>query len=449
MATRMGQAARSQLHLTRSLASQVLPAMLGMLAVSCYIMADTWFIAAALGNTGLASLNIAIPFFSFMEGLSLMLGMSCGTALSLNLAGGKRLEAQRSLYSSLVLAALLTVGQMLLGLWMPEGLLRLLGADAVTLSGARVYARTLCLFAPAFVLNELLAACLRNQNRPKRAMAGMLTASASNIVLDYVFLFPLGLGMFGAALATGLASALACLLQLGPFLRRELLEARGPLLSPRELWRQVSLGQASLVIEWANGIVLVVFNILVLRAGGRVALAAYGIVTNVSIVLIALFTGGSRGAQAVLSQAYGRGQTEQLRHYLRQLLLFFAMLSLLALVLVYVWTGGLVALFNREDNVELGNLAAEGLRLYLLHLPFSALNIVLAQALAACARPAPGRHIALLRALVLLLPLALVLAQLFGLRGIWLSVPICELLVAAYALVAWRRNLAQPLRAEL
>ena len=195
------------------------PGVLGMIGISCYILADTFFVAKGTGSLGLAALNIAIPAYNLMNGLGLMVGVGGATHYSLCRAQGDAVEADRTFTHTLLLGLCIALLFVLTGTFGVVPLSRLLGANAETLDMTAVYLRLLLCFAPFFVTNNVMIAFVRNDGEPGRAMAGMIAGSLFNIVFDWVFIFPCGLGMFGAALATG-ASPLVSLLVLSGHLHR-------------------------------------------------------------------------------------------------------------------------------------------------------------------------------------------------------------------------------------
>lgn len=178
---------------------------LGMLGLSCYILADTYFIAKGMGADGLAALNLAIPVYSFMNGAALMLGMGGATRYSILRGAGDREGADPIFTKTLAYAAALAALFVLIGLFGAERLASLLGAKGAVYDMTRTYLRVILLFSPAFLLNQTLLCFVRNDGGPHLAMAAMVSGSLANIVLDYVFIFPCGMGIFGAVLATGCA----------------------------------------------------------------------------------------------------------------------------------------------------------------------------------------------------------------------------------------------------
>ena len=228
------------------------PGVLGMIGISCYILADTFFVAKGTGSLGLAALNIAIPAYNLMNGLGLMVGVGGATHYSLCRAQGDAAEADRTFTHTLLLGLCIALVFVLTGTFGVVPLSRLLGANAETLDMTAVYLRLLLCFAPFFVTNNIMIAFVRNDGEPGRAMAGMIAGSLFNIVFDWVFIFPCGLGMFGAvsaricsrSAAAGLDFA-RCICYHGvqfDFLYEIIYIIYTPLLSPdKSIWRLPSI----------------------------------------------------------------------------------------------------------------------------------------------------------------------------------------------------------------
>lgn len=181
----------------------------GMIGLSCYILADTFFVSNGLGANGLTALNLAIPIYSFVHGIGLMFGMGGATKYSIYRGQKEYKNADKSFSSTIYIMSALAVIFMLTGILFSGQLTRLLGADKNVYHMTKIYLQVILLFAPAFMANDTLICFVRNDGNPKLSMIGMLTGSFSNIILDYIFIFPLNMGIFGAALATGLAPVIS------------------------------------------------------------------------------------------------------------------------------------------------------------------------------------------------------------------------------------------------
>ena len=408
------------------------PGVLGMIGISCYILADTFFVAKGTGSLGLAALNIAIPAYNLMNGLGLMVGVGGATHYSLCRAQGDAAEADRTFTHTLLLGLCIALVFVLTGTFGVVPLSRLLGANAETLDMTAVYLRLLLCFAPFFVTNNIMIAFVRNDGEPGRAMAGMIAGSLFNIVFDWVFIFPCGLGMFGAALATG-ASPLVSLLVLSGHLRRPSrgFHLRRERLRPRLLPRICAPGLSSLVSELASGITLLLINLVLLRIAGNTAVAAYGVIANLALVESAIFTGLSTGVQPLIS----RSAEADRRRLLRWTVTTALVISALMYVLVFVFASPITAVFNSEHDPALAACAVPGLRIYFAGFLAACINIISAAYFSAAGQASRGFIISLVRSIIAIPPVLFALSALLGVTGVWLTFPAVEALACVLSLL--------------
>ncbi|MCO7159865.1 MATE family efflux transporter [Agathobaculum butyriciproducens] len=408
------------------------PGVLGMIGISCYILADTFFVAKGTGSLGLAALNIAIPAYNLMNGLGLMVGVGGATHYSLCRAQGDAAEADRTFTHTLLLGLCIALVFVLTGTFGVVPLSRLLGANAETLDMTAVYLRLLLCFAPFFVTNNIMIAFVRNDGEPGRAMAGMIAGSLFNIVFDWVFIFPCGLGMFGAALATG-ASPLVSLLVLSGHLRRPSrgFHLRRERLRPRLLPRICAPGLSSLVSELASGITLLLINLVLLRIAGNTAVAAYGVIANLALVESAIFTGLSTGVQPLIS----RSAEADRRRLLHWTVTTSLVISALMYVLVFVFASPITAVFNSEHDPALAACAVPGLRIYFAGFLAACINIIAAAYFSAAGQASRGFIISLVRSIIAIPPVLFALSALLGVTGVWLTFPAVEALACVLSLL--------------
>ena len=418
--------------------------MLGALGLSGYIMADTFFVANRLGADGLAALNLAIPIFGLINGLGILLGIGGATRYSICRYQGDKDRANRSFTLSLLTGLGLGIILALLGAFCARPIALLLGANTDTLPLCIVYLRTVLLFSPCFLLNHVMVCFVRNDGNPKLAMTAMLTGSLANIALDYLFLYPLNMGIFGAALATGIAPVIGlCLSSLHSLTRRNQFHPARPAAPGRSLADLAGLGSAAFLNEFTSCMVLALYNVLMLQAAGTTGVAAYGIVANLALMALSLFTGLSQGAQPLISQAWGRGDRRQVRALCRLALLTALLVGLgLALTALFSATP-LAALFNRDGDPVLEQIAVDGLRIYFLGFLFAGPNIITAAFLGATEQSRASFLLSLFRGGIGIAAIVILLAWLFGMSGIWLAFPVTELLTFFLAFGASRRALRE------
>ena len=407
---------------------------LSQLGVSCYILADTYFISKGVGADGLTALNLAIPVFSVMNGCGFMLGIGSGTKYGIIKGTGNEKRGEVLFTSSLCVVTVLAVIFMLIGLLAADPITVLVGANAEVYDMTRTYLQVILLFSPMFMINNLLGAMIRNDGNTSLAMTAMLSGCLFNIVFDYIFVFPMGLGLFGAVLATAVAPIISILILLQHFMKKKnqfrLIRVRPDV---RLVASAAGLGVPSLVTEVSSGLVIAVFNLLILGLAGNVGVAAYGVVANISIVVIAIYNGIAQGVQPLWSREYGAIQEKNVHRFLSWAMMLTVILAMVIYVGIY-WNADVIAMiFNSGRDMDLQRIAVEGLKIYFTACPFVGANILLAIYFAATDQAAPAQMISLLRGLIVIIPLAFIMANVAGLTGVWMTFPLTELVVCVVA----------------
>lgn len=403
----------------------------GMIGLSCYILADTFFVSDVLGTNGLTALNLAIPVYSFVHGSGLMLGMGGATKYAIFRSRKENQNADHTFSTVLCLTAFLAAMFFLMGIFLSWKITEMLGADETVFSMTQTYLRVILLFAPAFMLNDVLICFVRNDGNPKLSMTAMLTGSFSNIILDYIFIFPLQMGILGAVLATGSAPLISmCILSRHWITKQNHFHIQKLKLFPDLVKDTVCLGIPSLITEVASGIVMIIFNIIILRLQGNTGVAAYGIIANLSLVVTAVYTGIAQGIQPITSRSYGYGDQSSIQKILTYAVTTMLFLSTCIYVVFLLAAGPIVGLFNKEQNILLQQIATVGLKLYFTAIPFAGFNIVLSTHFTSTEQALQAQIVSLSRGFFIIIPMAYFLSHAFGMTGIWLSYPFTELLVS-------------------
>ncbi len=415
---------------------------MGMIGLSCYILADTFFIAAGLGSNGLTALNLAIPIYSFIHGSGLMIGIGGGIKYTIHQSTGDRKAANRIFTNTLYLTAAFAALFMTLGIFAAGPIATLLGADAAVFEMTRIYLQIILLFAPAFLSNNVLLCFVRNDGAPGLAMAAMLTGSFSNILLDWILIFPCNMGIFGAVLATGMAPVISMLV-MSPFFLQKKNRFHIVKCAPgkHQALEILSNGVPSLLTELSSGIVMIVFNFIILGLEGNVGVAAYGVVANLSLVVVSVYTGIAQGIQPIISQNYGIGHCKNITAIMKYALITMMIFSLIIYGIMYIGAAPIAAIFNSEQNVLLQSIAEIGLKLYFTACPFVGFNIILSMYFIAVDCPVPAQWLSLLRGFLVIIPMTFVLAWLLQIYGVWLSFPATESAVAVIGILWYQKLL--------
>lgn len=400
---------------------------LGMLGSAGTILADAYFVSDKLGATGLASMNIAMCAFGLMNGTGLLFGVGGATRYTLLKSRGNKTEANKVFVLAFFTA--LTIGGIFLlaGLLFSKEISYLLGANEDTIFMCNLYLKTILCFAPAFVLNHLLMAFVRNDDDPGLSMRAMMIGSLTNIVFDYIFMYWIELGIFGAAFATGLAALVGIGISCLHFSsNKNHLQFVYTEIKLQEICNIIFLGISSFITEFSSGVVLVVFNLLILDIAGNTGVAAYGIVANLALMILAIMNGISLGIQPLISKMYGTGHDKIAKYLYQKGLILTFIIGVIVFITTYTFSPALVLCFNSGGDDALQILAERGVQLYFIGFLFVGYNYLTSAYFNAMEKPRQAFIIASFRGFIGIITTVCVLAVCFDITGIWLSFPIVE-----------------------
>lgn len=401
---------------------------LGLMGMSAYILADTYFISVADGAGGIATLNLVLPVYSLIFAIGAMIGVGGATRYMLVTSSGK--SRANDYYSNCIIWALL-IGAlfMLAGLFFPGAILSRLGGDETILRLGIPYLRIILLFAPLFMIEHIAGAFTRNDGAPTAAMAGLLVSSLFNVLFDYILMFPLGLGMVGAALATAFSPLIDICICLTHILsKKNHLRFHWRVPSAKLLFQACQLGVPSFIGEFASGVTTLVFNSLILALAGNNGVAAYGVIANVSIVVIAVFNGIAQGTQPLVSHYFGCGERKKQRVMLRYSVAASIVFSALVIAATTVYPVQIAGIFNSEGNAAMRDLAVSGMPVYFAGMLFAGVNIVATGYLSAIGNAFWATVISILRGVAAIIFFAVLLSRFFRMTGIWAAFPAAEML---------------------
>ena len=392
----------------------------GMIGISVYILADTFFISVHSGADGLAVLNLILPVYGLVYAIGSMIGIGSATRYAINKAKGENTD--HYFVQSLVWTIIVAIPFMLIGIFIPDKALALLGADAGLIRLGRSYLRIMLIATPFFMCNYTFTAFARNDGAPSIAMIGSICGSMFNIVFDYILMFPAKLGLSGAALATTICPLVTMSICTTHYLsRRNQVGFKWTTPSFKHIISCCQLGISAFVGEISSGVTTIVFNFLILGIAGNVGIAAYGVVANLSIVAVAIFNGLAQGAQPLMSESYGKGEAAQVKKLLKWSLVVCLAAEALLELIIWTATDPLIHIFNSENNMQMLTYAHTGMRLYFLGFLIAGINIVLVAYFSATDEPRTAITGSLMRGFFAIIICAVILSKLFGLNGVWIS----------------------------
>lgn len=412
---------------------------LGSVGLSIYILADSFFVSKKLGVLGVSVMNLTMPLFNLMEGLGLLLGMGGATLFVID-------KIQEPSNSKKVFPQIFRVGLglgiffMILGLTCPRAIAGLLGANASIIGMTTEYTHIILIGGPVFVLNNFFLSFVRNDRDTLLAMIAMLASSIWNVVADWLFILVFGWGMLGAGLATSSAPLVSILIMsVHWFNGKNTLSFKPSGFRMSNLKYTLSLGLPSFLMEMSNGVTIFIFNRIILTVSNEYAVAAYGVITNVLLVALALFTGTAQGIQPFVSKEFARRGFKKAFKALHMAIRVALGIALLVYVVSVVFRGPIVEAFNEQHNAYVAALATKGLPILLFSLFFSAINNQLIIFLSSADATKQSIGLVLFRGYLLVWPVLLPLAFTLKMDGVWLGMPIIEAISLVAGLILIRR----------
>lgn len=409
---------------------------IGMIGMSVYILADTFFIANGVGANGLTALNLALPIFNLVNGTGLMLAMGGATKYNVCKSRGDSHGMDSAFVNTMYAAAFFSAVYMLCGALFSVKIASALGANSEVLQSTAIYLKVIMLFSPAFICNNIAISFVRNDGAPALSTAAMTVGSLSNIVMDYVFVYPLAMGIFGAVLATGFSPCISMLILSSHKIRgKNGFHFRRMAPSFKVIGNVAALGVPSLITELSVGIVILVFNMIILRLAGNIGVAAYGVISNMSLVVVSVYTGVAQGMQPLSSRAHGEGNFKSARKFFKYACVTAVAGAAVIYPLLACFANPITSVFNSENNATLQQIAVQGLRLYYIATPFLGFNVVLTVFLTSVENPRPAQALSILRGIAVIVPVAFALSAAFGMAGVWCSFPVSEFICAVFGII--------------
>lgn len=414
-----------------------------MLGTSIYVLIDTLFISIAAGALGLTALNLVLPIFNLFNALGLLLGVGGATIFSLN----KILHPERieSLYSSLMIsAAILGITLAILIDIFSVGIVDFLGANNATRALAITYVRIVAWCGPFVMCNYVSINFIRNDGNPTLTMLATVIETSSVIIIDWFFIFGLGLKMEGAALAVIFSPAISLVvLSFHRQFKNRRLHFHLVRPSFKPLIESARLGSAAALNELSSGVSVFFFNHVLLILANNYAVAAYGVISNIAIVVLAIANGVALGVQPVASREYGEHHFNNVSHALRVGIIITLALALTEFIILTTFKYPIISLFNTQNSLQLVHYAAVGLPIYFTSAFFSALNYLFILFLTATNSARASFALSLLRGYLVLLPLIFILPFFFGLEGVWAAVPLTEFIVTGIGFILIHQRINQ------
>ena len=401
-------------------------------------------VARGVGEYAMTAVNLSVPFVNLLFSIAVIFAVGTSTIIAY-LLGQKNAQSANKLFSQ-NLATLVVIGVTIsvLVLAFTEPLARLLGAEEVTLEYTIHYLQGLAPFAVCFMISYNLEVLVKTDGRPRLALVTVCVGCVTNCVLDYLAIFHWGLGIWGAAAATGVSQLLTCIIYLTHFLGKHTTFHPVRFRMDWKIYRRLlPIGISDGLTELCNGLMIFLFNHTILRCIGTDGLVAYTIIAYANTLVINITMGVSQGSQPLISFQNGRGDGTAIGNLLRYGLRTMCGIAAVCFTVLFLAAPKLVAVYLPEAGAEMLTFATDAFRRYsLCYLPVG-FNIYIAGFLTAMERSLPAVSISTGRGLILQGSILLLLAAVLGGSSIWFAPVISEVLclgLSVFFLLQLRRT---------
>ena len=413
----------------------LIPSLGSAMVMSIYTLTDAVVIGKGVGPNALAALSITTPLLCILMATGILFGVGGSVQMSVYRGTGSYEKANR--FFTLSFAALAVLAILL---WIVYGfgiqtLLRVMGANETLYPYALAYMRYINVFLPVAVFSNYIAIFVRADGDPNRAMAGVLLGGVVNIVLDIVFVFPMQMGIGGAALASAIGMVIQVVVGITHFFSRK---NKLQFIRPKHVFSSViqiiANGIPSFFNEFANGFIVLLFNIQILKYCGEAALSVYSVISNCVILFNSLFTGVGQSIQPIIATNYGGGKWDRIQKIRKMSFFTIFVMGLLFSLSGILFPNGVCSIFMNLDD-EMKMIAQKGVRTYFVAFLPMGMNLLTSYYLQSVLNVRKSLCISLLRNVILSSVVILVFPILFGGNSLWMAMPVVEIVVMFLSIV--------------
>ena len=415
-----------------------LPSIFGMLAVSSAAVIDGFFVGNYVGASGIAAINLAMPIFSILFGLALMLGLG-SSVVSGKLLGEGDIQTASIMFSKTVIAVtLLSITIITVIYFSLESFLLAFGATGDLLTDTTVYISLFLPFIPFLMIGIILDYFVKTDNRPNLAFLALFISALVNIILDWLFIVLFKQGIAGAALATGISQIALIIILLPHFYSAK---ATIKFTTLKGDWSAIikaaNNGASEFINEASLGITTLIFNYIMLKSLGVDGIAAFAVISYLIWFSIMINFGISDSLQPIISKNYGARKALRIESFIKYALIS-VILSGIAIMIITIQIPDLLAELFLESKDERAIKIVLTFTAFIWPLfLFNGINFVISAYFTAVHKPVQSIFIALSRSLLFPVLLVYLLPKYFGQAGIYMAIPIAEFITLLMALILY------------
>lgn len=413
------------------------PTLIAMIFNSVLTVVDGIFVGHGVGPLGLAAVNIIAPTFMVATGLGLMFGIGASVIASIRLSENNDKAARIIMTQSFLVGTLLVLAIVLVAMLCPHMMAGLLGATDELMPNALSYLLTLMPGLPFLLFQCVGMMLIRLDGSPRFAMWCEVVPASINIVLDYIMVFPLGMGVAGAGLATSISCAIGGIMVIVYFIwfsdrlkfYRLKMSLTSLVLTLRNTWYMIKIGFATFLSELAMSVMMITGNLVFLQRMGENGVAAFSISCYLFPIVFSISNAVAQSAQPIISYNYGAHQPARIIRALKISLFTAVLCGLIVTAMLSLCDRYIVGAFLSSTEPAYA-LACHGLPLFATCAVFFAINISFIGYYQSIEDAGLSTLYTLLRGIIFLVPSFLLLPRLLGNNGAWLAIPMAEVLTS-------------------
>ena len=419
-------------HFTyKTLIRFTIPTIIMMIFTSIYGVVDGIFVSNCVSSEAFAAVNLIMPVLMILGTVGFMIGSGGSALIAKTIGQGEKEKANE--YFSMLIYLLIIIGLILsiIGIIAIKPISGLLGARENILEDCIIYGRVLLIFLIPFILQNCFQNFLVVAEKPTFGLIISIITGITNMALDFVFIYVLKMGVFGAAAATGISQLVGGVIPLVYFIRKNNspLKITKAKFEWKAIWQSCTNGSSEMLTNLSMSLVNMLYNMQLMKYAGTDGVVAYGIIMYIGFVFSGTYLGYSMGTAPIIGYHYGAENTDELKSLLKKSLKLIAITSIVMTGLAEVSSKLLASIFV-SYNAELLDMTTNAIRLFAISYIISGFNIFASAFFTALNNGLVSATISFLRTLVFQVAMILILPLIFGLKGIWLAVVVAELLAS-------------------
>lgn len=418
-----------------SLLKYTFPTIIMMVFFSTYTIIDGMFISNFVGSDALAATNIVFPVINILIGIGIMFATG-GSAIVAKSMGEGEIDSAREKFTFITIVSVVVglVVEIVCILFLKD-IIYLLGSTDILYPYAKDYLLYMLLFTPFIILKVYFDYFLVTAGAPKLGLASSVSGGILNIILDYVFIVNLDLGVAGAALATCIGYILPSIVAIIYFFnKKNMLHFVKPKKDINAITQSCSNGMSEMVNQISSGVTTFLFNIVIIKFLGEDGIAAVTVILYMQFLLNSAFLGFVSGVSPRISYNYGKKDSIELHKLLKYSLIIIGVFGVGIFLLSTVVSDTLISLFASKDT-HLYSITLNGFMIFSISFVFSGINIFASGMFTAYSNGKVSAIISLLRTFIFFVIGIVILPSLFGLNGVWLVVPIANILTSIISFI--------------